>query len=42
MIHMLLTGHMVRVYQYETYKHDQEGNVPGLGLTDKDVSLLKG
>jgi hypothetical protein len=42
MVHMLLTGHTVRVCQYWTYERGQEGDVPGLGLTDRDIDLLRG
>jgi hypothetical protein len=41
MIHMLLTECMVHVCQYWTYRRVQ-GGVPGLGLTDRDVGLLRG
>jgi hypothetical protein len=42
MIHMLITGRTIRVCQYWTYKRGQEGDAPGLGLTDEDVGLLRG
>jgi hypothetical protein len=42
MVHMLLTGHTVRVCQYWTYGRGQEGDVPGLGLPDRDIGLLRG
>jgi hypothetical protein len=41
MVRMLLTRCTVRVYQYWTYGWPR-GNVPGLGLTDEDVGLLRG
>jgi hypothetical protein len=41
-IRMLLTGRTVHVCQYWMYGHDQGGDVPGLGLTDRDTGLLSG
>jgi hypothetical protein len=41
MVRILLTGRMVRVCQYWTQTWPR-GDVPGLGLTDEDVGLLRG
>jgi hypothetical protein len=42
MVRMLLTRYTVRVCQYWTYGRDQGEDVPGLGLTEGDVGLLRG
>jgi hypothetical protein len=41
MIRMLLTERTIRICQYWTYGHCQ-GGVPGLGLTDGNIGLLRG
>jgi hypothetical protein len=42
MVRMLLNRRTIRVCQYWTYRRDQEGTFPGLGLIDEDVGLLRG
>jgi hypothetical protein len=42
MVCMLLTRCALYVCPYWTYERDQDGTVPGLGLTDGDINLLRG
>jgi hypothetical protein len=42
MVHMLLIRYTIRVCHYWMYERDQGGDIPSLGLTDGDVSLLSG
>jgi hypothetical protein len=42
MVRILLTGRTICVCQYWRYGRGQEGYVPGLEWTNKDIGLLRG